>query len=189
MKKRFKWIGILAILSGFILGGLIEISADEYRNRERARHGWGNDSSNKRGGKQLPPITNSAYKETCGGCHFAYQPGLLPSTSWAQLLASLDDHFGQPLDIGPEALTTLTGYLKESGADKSSNRLSVKIMKSLGGSVPTRIGDVPYIRDKHHEIYSDVFSRKSIGSFSNCSACHRTAGNGVYDDDFVEIPK
>jgi hypothetical protein len=114
---------------------------------------------------------------------------LLPSTSWAQLLASLDDHFGQPLDIDPEALTTLTGYLKESGADKSSNRLSGKIMKSLEGSVPTRIADVPYIRDKHHEISSDVFNRKSIGSFSNCSACHRTAENGVYDDDFVEIPK
>lgn len=189
MKKRFKWIGILTMLSVFILGGLIEISAGEYRHRERARHGRGDDSSKKQGSKQLPPGTNSAYKETCGGCHFAYQPGLLPSASWAQILASPDDHFGQPLDIDPEALKTLTGYLMESGADKSSNRLSVKIMKSIGGSVPTRIRDVPYIRDKHHEISSAIFSKKSIGSFSNCSACHRTAENGVYDDDFVEIPK
>jgi hypothetical protein len=62
-------------------------------------------------------------------------------------------------------------------------------MKSLGGKVPTRITDVPYIREHHHEISSDVLSRKPIGSLSNCSACHKTAENGVYDDDFVEIPK
>jgi hypothetical protein len=189
MKKRLKWIGILGMLSVFILGGLIEISADGYRHRERKRQSERDDSEKKLDSKKLQPVTNPAYKETCGGCHFAYQPGLLPSASWGKLLGNLDDHFGQTLDVDSETLATLTEYLRGNGADKSSSRQAAKIMKSLGGGVPIRITDVPYIRDQHHEISSDVFSRKSIGSLSNCSACHRTAENDVYDDDFVEIPK
>jgi hypothetical protein len=189
MKIWLKWIALLGLLNLSILGSSYGGFADERHHRERARHGWGDDSSKKQSCKQLPPVTNSTYKETCGGCHFAYQPGLLPSASWAELLGSLDDHFGQPLDIDLEALTTVTGYLKENSADKSSNRLSVKIMKSLGGSVPARIKDVPYILEKHHKISADVLVRKSVGSLSNCLACHKTAESGVYEDDFVEIPR
>lgn len=114
---------------------------------------------------------------------------MLPSASWGKLLGNLDDHFGQTLDVDSETLATLMDYLGGNSADKSSSRQAAKIMISLGGGVPIRITDVPYIRDQHHEISSDVFSRNSIGSLSNCSACHRTAENGVYDDDFVEIPK
>jgi hypothetical protein len=114
---------------------------------------------------------------------------LLPTASWAKLLSGFDDHFGQTLDVDSESLATLTDYLMGNGADKFSSRQAAKIMKILGGGIPIRITDVLYLRDRHHEISSDVFSRKSIGSLSNCSACHRTAANGVYDDDFVEIPK
>ena len=189
MKKRLKWIGIWGMLSVFILGGLIEISADEYRHRERKRHSGRDDSAKKIGSKQLQPVTNPTYKETCGGCHFAYQPELLPTASWAKLLSGFDDHFGQTLNIDSETLATLTDYLGVNGADKSSSKRAAKIMRSIGGGVPIRITDVPYIREKHHEISSDILSRKSIGSLSNCSACHKTVKNGVYDDDFVEIPK
>ncbi|MDZ7696298.1 MAG: hypothetical protein U5R49_04980 [Deltaproteobacteria bacterium] len=30
--------------------------------------------------------------------------------------------------------------------------------------------------------------RESIGSFSNCAACHTTAEKGTYDDDGIQIP-
>lgn len=189
MKKRLKWIAVLGMLSVFILGGLIGVSADEDRYRERTRHSGRDDSAKKHGSKQLQPVTNPAYKETCGGCHFVYQPELLPSASWAKLLSGLDDHFGQTFDVDSDTLATLADYLRGNGADKSSSRQAAKIMKSLVGDVPIRITDVPYIREQHHEISSDVLSRKSIGSLSNCSACHKTAENDVYDDDFVEIPK
>jgi hypothetical protein len=29
----------------------------------------------------LKPVTNQTYEETCGDCHFGYQPELLPSAS------------------------------------------------------------------------------------------------------------
>jgi hypothetical protein len=51
-----------------------------------------------------------------------------------------------------------------------------------------RITDIPYIRKKHREINPGVLNRESIGSLSNCIACHTTAGEGIYDDDNVNIP-
>lgn len=62
-------------------------------------------------------------------------------------------------------------------------------MSSLGGATPLRITEVPYILKKHHKISPDVLRRPSIQTLSNCAACHRTAANGVYDDDSVAIPK
>ena len=35
------------------------------------------------------------YNEVCGRCHFPYQPGLLPSRSWEQIMMKTDEHFGQ----------------------------------------------------------------------------------------------
>ncbi len=52
-----------------------------------------------------------------------------------------------------------------------------------------RITDTPYIREKHHEIKPEVFKRESVGSSSNCIACHTTAEEGIYEEDNVKIPK
>ena len=62
-------------------------------------------------------------------------------------------------------------------------------MKSIGSQTPLRITQVPYIQREHHKIQPSVFERESIGSFSNCAACHTTAEKGIYDDDAVTIPK
>ncbi len=61
-------------------------------------------------------------------------------------------------------------------------------MKSIH-KAPLRITEIPYIQREHHEIDTGVFVRESIGSFSKCIACHKTAEKGIYDDDFVTIPK
>ena len=66
---------------------------------------------------------------------------------------------------------------------------SEKIMRSLGNQVPMRISDIPYIREKHHELDPAIFKRESVGSLANCAACHITAEKGIYDDDDVKIPK
>jgi len=48
---------------------------------------------------------------------------------------------------------------------------------------------VPYIREKHREASPDVLKWESIGSLSNCSACHTTAEKGLYEDGYVVIPR
>ncbi|MCF6248804.1 MAG: diheme cytochrome c [Desulfobacula sp.] len=62
-------------------------------------------------------------------------------------------------------------------------------MRSLKGKIPLKITDIPYIIEKHHEISSNTIKRESIGSLSNCSACHTTAQDGIYEDDNVVIPE
>ncbi|MBI4776077.1 MAG: hypothetical protein HY788_18195 [Deltaproteobacteria bacterium] len=49
--------------------------------------------------------------------------------------------------------------------------------------------ETAYIREKHREISPAVFTRKAVGSLSNCVACHRSAEKGMYDDDDVVIPR
>jgi hypothetical protein len=137
----------------------------------------------------LEPVTNETYKETCGECHFAYQPGLLPSASWVKIMNQLDDHFAEEIEADPVTIKTISDYLKMNGAENSSAKRSKKIMRSLGNQVPMRISDISYIREKHHDLDPAIFKRKSVGSLANCVACHITAEKGVYDDDDVRIPR
>jgi hypothetical protein len=155
---------------------------NRYQKRER-RH------SEHNGKGKLTIVNNPKYTENCGACHFAYQPGLLPSGSWDKILKSLTDHFGEDIDLDPESKKIIVEYLKANAANYSSAKLSAKIMRSLGHQTPLRITQVPYIQRKHHEIQLNVFKRESIGSLSDCLACHTTAEKGIYDDDNVTIPR
>ncbi len=137
----------------------------------------------------LNPVTNQTYKETCGACHLAYQPGLLPSGSWAILLSNLRSHFGETVDIDATSKEAIEKYLTDNSADHSEAKRSRKIMRSLKGETPCRITDIQYIRRKHRDIPPEVFNRKSIGSFSNCLACHKAAAEGIYEEDDTVIPK
>lgn len=154
------------------------------RKRYRRRHRDHNYE-----GSYLKPVNNLTYKEECGACHFPYQPELLPSATWMKILGQLDDHFGEEIELDPESKEIISEYLKLNGAENSRSKRAVKIMRSLGAHVPMRITDIPYIREKHHEINPGIFKRESIGSFSNCIACHTTAEQGVYEEDNVRIPK
>lgn len=156
------------------------------KHRERKREHDRDDEHHER---YLRQVNNPTYKDECGSCHFVYQPELLPSASWIKILANLDDHFGEAVELDDDPKKVISDYLIINSAEKSSAKRAVKIMHSIGNQVPLRITDIQYIREKHHEISSDVLKRKSIGSLSNCSACHTTAESGIYDDDNVKIPK
>jgi hypothetical protein len=137
----------------------------------------------------LPKVTNEVYRKNCGTCHFAYQPGLLPARSWLKIVDKPGGHPGGDLSLEKTAKAEIEKYLNQNSAEKTQSKRSRKILSSSGVNVPTRISEIPYIKEKHHEIAQEVFLRKSIGSRGNCIACHRTAENGDYDDDNVTIPK
>jgi hypothetical protein len=165
---------------------------DHYKKRYRYRGGRQKVDDDRNGhdnNDNLKPVTNQTYKETCGGCHFTYQPELLPSTSWLKILNQLDNHFGEEIETDLATIKNISDYLTTNGAENSSAERSVKIMRCLGNETPIRITDIPYIRKKHHELDPAIFKRKSIGSLSNCIACHTTAEKGIYDDDDVKIPE
>ena len=162
---------------------------DHNRGEKRRRYQKRDRNDSKHYGKHyLTPVNNPTYIEECGGCHFAYQPELLPSGSWKKIMAGLDDHFEDEIEIDTESINVITEYLISNSAEKSSAKRALKIVRCLRGRTPIRISEIPYIIEKHDEIDPKIYNRESIGSLSNCSACHTTAGKGIYDDDNVVIP-
>jgi len=157
---------------------------DKHRKRNRKRH-----RDHDHDGSYLKPVNNPTYEAECGECHFLYQPELLPSASWMKILDQLDDHFGEEIELDPDSKKIISNYLKSNSAENSSAKRAVKIMRSLGSHVPMRITDIPLFREKHHELNPEVLKRESIGSLSNCIACHTTAEKGIYEDDYVVIPR
>ena len=62
--------------------------------------------------KDIVPVNNKQYKDECGSCHFAYQPGLLPAKSWEKLLTpeALSKHFGENAELDNDTLTIIYNY-------------------------------------------------------------------------------
>ncbi|MBI1195399.1 MAG: cytochrome C [Gammaproteobacteria bacterium] len=137
-------------------------------------------------------VGNKLYKESCGECHFAYQPGLLPSASWERLLSAdqLSDHFGENAELNEADRKKVLEFVTSHAAEKSNYRVSMKIANSVDSSnPPLRITKTRYIERKHHEL-SDrlVKNNKDVRFLGNCTACHRKATEGTYDEDTVSIP-
>lgn len=158
---------------------------DDHRHRNRYRERHRDDDT---GRNHLKAVAHPTYKENCGACHFAYQPELLPSESWERILSRPDDHFGESFELDEETKKVILDYLQTNAAESSTAEQAVKIMRSLEGQVPTRISEISYIKKKHHDISAATIKRHSIRSLSNCTACHKWAEEGIYDDDSVVIP-
>jgi len=142
--------------------------------------------------KNFKPVTDKQYLEECGECHFAYQPGLLPSKSWEALLnaAALRKHFGVNAELDNETLKGIHDYAVAYAADKSWYKRSRKIaVATEDGPTPLRITELHYISRKHQVIPEKMIKgNKSVKSLSFCDRCHTQANEGIYDADTVDIP-
>lgn len=185
MAKTRKVLGIFSL--AFILGCSLYITAAADRDDDQEQHRNRERKGQKNG--PLSSVENEAYLQQCSACHFAYQPGLLPRGSWSKIMDSLPGHFGEELSIDTASLQTIRTYLNANAAEQSSSKQAKKILRSLKGDIPLRITDIPYIREEHNDLNESVFQRQSIGSRSNCIACHTTADKGNYDDDMVKVPE
>ena len=124
---------------------------------------FADDDDEKHEKKYLTPVNNETFKQECGACHFAYQPGLLPAGSWQKILSNLPSHFGEEVLVEQEQKSIISAYLQANAAENSSAKRARKILKSLRGQTPLRITETPYIQEKHHELNSSVFrDRKSV---------------------------
>lgn len=141
---------------------------------------------------EVNTVSNAAWQEECGSCHFAYQPGLLPTQSWEKLLdeKALADHFGENAELDADTLKEVRAFALENAADKSWYKRARKIAKATeNGEAPLRITEVRYIKRKHHEIPEKMIKgNKDVKSLSYCDACHTQAKKGVFDEDTVRIP-
>lgn len=123
---------------------------------------------------------NAKHQQECGACHVAYPPGLLPAASWQHLMANLGKHFGTDASLDDAATREISAWLK---ANEGTGR--------RGGeeAVQDRITKTNWFVRKHDEVSAATWKRASIGSPSNCSACHADAAKGNFNEHQVRIPK
>ena len=174
MKKTLLMIGLGMSTLVTIPFVFSDEDMDEYRQRSQG----------------VAAVSNTVYKEECGSCHMAYPPGLLPGTSWQEMMNGLDDHFGDNAELESSVKQEITEFLLANSADTSDYRRSRKFMNSIEtGKAPIRISETRYFRHEHDEIPARmVKGNDKVKSFSNCNACHAKAEQGMFDEHGVRIP-
>jgi hypothetical protein len=132
-------------------------------------------------GRVLVPA-NGPYLKECGACHMAFSPELLPGASWRQMMARLDDHFGESARVDASTQSAITGYLVANAADHAGNVESRAIMESLNpGEVPSRITKVPYIAALHAAVLDPLWNgTPRPKTLTECGVCHDEVGAGNY---------
>ena len=121
-----------------------------------------------------------AYQAECAACHMAYPPGLLGAKSWQQIMGGLTKHFGADASLDVQSTKVIgawLGQLAGTGRRFSESPPDNRITKSAW-----------FVR-QHDEVRASVYKRISVGSVSNCAACHPGAVEGNFDEDAVRIPK
>lgn len=172
----------------FMLSGLLSLGAIPSAHAEEGFLSWLFTLERR---KEVAPVTTDSYLKECKPCHFPYQPGLLPESSWRKLMApeGLARHFGENAELDEATRTEILNFLVANSADKSYYKRSRKIMGSLkDGEAPLRITEIDYFVRKHRDIPRELYANTKVKSLSYCERCHLRANEGDYDDDTVVIP-
>ena len=140
-------------------------------------------SSPVRADERYNPIDDQLAAKECGACHMAFQPQMLPKKSWSRIMDGLGDHFGEDASLDPRTASHIKEYMVANAADAGWR--DGKFMRGLSGSsAPLRITETPYWVRKHNgEVPARVWKDPKVKSKANCTACHRRASRGDYDDD------
>lgn len=137
-----------------------------------------------------PDLINppAVYKHECGACHMAFPPNILPAGSWKKMLSDLDDHFGDYAACDEKSRKEIEGFLVKNSAEKILDEAGVKFLDTLDNKDPLRVTATAYWKKKHDDIKPEVYKRASITSRLNCTACHKWAEYGSFEDNDIHIP-
>lgn len=176
---------------GLVTAGLAlsDDGHDDHDDEHSEYNGWLEPS------EDVAPVQNQRYTEECGACHFAYQPGLLPAVAWQRVMEpdALTAHYGEDAWLPESDRQAIADYLRANAADqakRSRSRAFAVESGATGSDQPLpRITETRYFRNEHHEVPSRLIGPdRPVRSLSDCSACHRDAERGVYNDDGIRIP-
>ncbi len=130
---------------------------------------------------------NAVWASECGDCHIAYHPSLLPRSAWRQMMAGLDEHFGEDASLDDETKAEIAAFLSDYASEAWDSEAANELRKT-DAQKPFQITASPYWKQRHDGIAPEIFKRKAISSKGNCLACHKDAASGRFDDKEISIP-
>jgi hypothetical protein len=131
-------------------------------------------------GRLTPARTLPGYAQECSACHIAYPPGLLPSTSWTSIMATLDRHFGSDASLEADGVLPIARWLETHAGT----------YRRVQGRPPEdRITRSAWFERKHRKVDASIWSLPSVRSPAQCQACHIGAEAGRFDDDELQVPQ
>ncbi|NMM18500.1 MAG: cytochrome C [Rhodoferax sp.] len=131
-------------------------------------------------GPMVQPLPK--YQQECAACHIAYPAGMLPAASWQHMMGSLTKHYGTDASLDEASVREISGWLHANAGT----------YKRVSEAPPQdRITKSAWFLRKHREgeVPANVWKRASVGSASNCAACHTNAAKGSFSERDIRIPK
>ena len=112
--------------------------------------------------------------DQCGDCHMVFPSRMLPGRSWAAILSTMDDHFGEDAAIPEKDLDIIRDFLTSHAADSpgATPRERHYLSAILPGNTPLRITATPWWNQMHADFNFDGAKRSQVKSAANCLACH-----------------
>jgi len=92
------------------------------------------------------PATNAAFLKECSACHWAIHPTLLPRKSWAAIMVSLDQHFGEDASLAPQSadeIASITGNASDKTTAMARTIPRVRCVKFMFVSLVPAMGTCP----------------------------------------------
>jgi len=131
-----------------------------------------------------------AYLEECGACHDPYHPSLLPADRWDELLAGLDDHFGEDASLDASTTEEIRRFLVGTAAFAWDTEAAREIRASLpdDGLGRLRMTASSWWRMRHGRLDDAWFRSPDVGGRINCGGCHGDALTGLFADGEIRLP-
>ena len=138
-------------------------------------------------GPQLPD--NALWRESCGECHHAFHPSLMPKRSWQKTFDMQHEHFDEDLDFDETDYEELLAFHLDNAAESQLTEPARKILYyTEADKTPLRITDTHYWVMKHEDIDDAYWKHEKVSGKWNCQACHLDAEQNTYEDSSMRLP-
>lgn len=128
------------------------------------------------------------WKTECGDCHTPHHPSLLPAARWEEIMAALEDHFGEDASLDAETTGKIRAWLVANSAERYDTR-AANAFRQPDAAEPLRITATARWKRIHDDIPAETFKRKDIGGPANCASCHGDAETGLFAPQQILIPE
>ncbi len=133
----------------------------------------------------LPADTPAVFKTECTSCHLAFPPQLMQAKDWRQIMAQLDQHYGDNASLDPKTRRIIEDFLVRNAARGKS--FSSSVATSNDTELPRLTGTAWFTRE-HREVARANWTHTKVRSASNCAACHTKAAEGSFRERDILMP-